>query len=164
MLPLLGGPIPVREQGVELLAIAVEQRLVVLHRKIDAQSLLQPAIKIDEMLVRIVEQRPVGQQTEVTASPPQNGSTRRRARATPTRAADTAPASAFRPPTSVGDGVWGGRPIVFDNVSVSYLSQCQGGHARGYFLEFILSATVISPEGVTASFSSSGILGGGNGS
>ncbi len=56
--------LPAREQSVELLTMAVEQRLVVLHREIDAQSLLEPPVKVDEMLVGIVEQRTTGQQPE----------------------------------------------------------------------------------------------------
>lgn len=52
------------EQRVESFAMGIEQVLVILHRHVNAKTLLEPSVKIDQVLIRIVEERSTGRQTD----------------------------------------------------------------------------------------------------
>src|SRR5712691_238556 len=53
-----------RQQRVEAVPMSVENRLVILHREVDVQSLLQPAVEVDQVWVRVVQERAARYQPE----------------------------------------------------------------------------------------------------
>ncbi len=53
-----------RKQGIETIPVCVKQVLVVLHRKLDAKSLLKPPVEVDQVGIRIVQQRPRRQEPQ----------------------------------------------------------------------------------------------------
>ena len=53
-----------RDELVEPGAVPVEQPLVVLHRQVGLEAPLQPAVEVDQMRIRVVEQRALRGQTE----------------------------------------------------------------------------------------------------
>src|SRR5439155_27071235 len=58
-----------RQERVETFPVLVEQRFVVLHRNVEAQTLLKPSIEVDHVWIRVVQECASRHQSERDGEP-----------------------------------------------------------------------------------------------